>query len=191
MFIHSARLLVGSFMLYDGAFIPAPSLIKAKASSPVAISTLKSHPVPASDSAHHTCFGVLFGFWHLGISLSCFQAAFVISSCLMALNIIYTLTTCKFYIHTRPLQTCIVNCPLTSPLVRPIEISNLKFQTGTPDSPPKPAPPSVFRFSVNGILPGAQLKTSELPLTLLCPTPAYNAISKSSQLYLEHISRNQ
>lgn len=44
IFIHSAILYLDSFTLCDGTVIPAPNLIKAKASSPIAISTLKSQP---------------------------------------------------------------------------------------------------------------------------------------------------
>lgn len=56
----------------------------------------------------------------------------------------------------------------------------LKIPNQNSDSLPKPAPPSVFCFSVNGILPHAHLRIPQLPLL----TPAYNAISKSSQLCL-------
>lgn len=91
------------------------------------------------------------------------------------------MTTSKLFIHTRPLQTCVVSCSLIPPCVCPIEISNLKFQIQTPDIPPKPASPSVFHFSVMAFFHVLNLKAAELPLTLPCATPTFNAIRKSPQ----------
>lgn len=67
-------------------------------------------------------------------------------------------------------------------LVCPTEISSLKFQIGITNSSINPAPPLVFCFSVNNILPGAQfenLSHPELSVSHLPTTPPANPLNST------------
>lgn len=180
IFVHSAGHSIDSFILYDGNLIPAPSLIKAKASSPVAISTLNSHPQCLGPVLfqHEICSP--YKLWAPFSFLAPGNFPFLFPSCpsdVTALHFIYRPTAWKLHVHTGLLQTCTFSCPLVSPLVRPIENSNLKLQIRTPDNPPEPAPLSVFGFSVNIILPSTQ--SENLTTTSGSSSHTRDAIHKS------------
>lgn len=118
--IHSVRLSADSFMLWWDLH-PRSKSQQVQSLISCCHNNMKSHPethpVPALNSAQHTSFGLHFDFCLLEISLSCFQAALVTSSCLMVLKYhLYPETTWKLYIHNRPLQTYIFSCSVISHL---------------------------------------------------------------------------
>lgn len=72
--------------------------------------------------------------------------------------------------------------------VCPTEISSLKFQIGIINSSTNPAPPLVFCFSVNNILPGAQFENlghPELSVSHLHTTPPANPLNSIFRTYPE------